>query len=126
MSAADEAAGAEYTPQPLTNAEWREYQDIPEQGYSHRGWVDYKIAERVRAALLYSRFMAERAWQEGYSAGKRDYAGSITGGMSITTPNPYSATEDKAVKNVNPLRPDLGKFVLPPNYEPLPGERPKP
>lgn len=94
MSSADEAAEVEYTPKPLTNAEWREYQDIPEQGYSHRHWVDYKIAERVRAAMSVARFMAERAWQEGYSAGKRDYAGGIMGGMSITTPNPYSVTEE--------------------------------
>ena len=31
----------------------------------------------------------ERAWREGYYAGKRDYAGSITGGVPISTPNPY-------------------------------------
>ena len=33
---------------------------------------------------------AERAWREGYYTGKRDYAGSVMGGMSISTPNPYS------------------------------------
>lgn len=33
----------------LTNGEWREFQRIPEQGYSHRHWVDTKIAERSRA-----------------------------------------------------------------------------
>lgn len=32
----------------------------------------------------------EQAWRDGYFAGKRDYAGSITGGVSISTPNPYS------------------------------------
>ena len=34
--------------------------------------------------------VAERAWREGYYTGKRDYAGSIMGGMSISTPNPYA------------------------------------
>jgi hypothetical protein len=29
------------------------------------------------------------AWRDGYYTGKRDYAGSITGGMPISTPNPY-------------------------------------
>lgn len=31
----------------ITDAEWREFQAIPEQGYSHRHWVDARIAERV-------------------------------------------------------------------------------
>lgn len=35
--------------QALTDAEWREFQSIPEQGYSHRHWVDYKIQGRVDA-----------------------------------------------------------------------------
>ena len=30
-----------------------------------------------------------QAWRDGYSAGKRDYAASITSGASISTPNPY-------------------------------------
>lgn len=32
----------------------------------------------------------EQAWRSGYYTGKRDYAGSVTGGMSISTPNPYT------------------------------------
>lgn len=32
----------------------------------------------------------ERAWREGYYTGKRDYAGSVTGGVPISTPNPYT------------------------------------
>lgn len=35
---------------PLTDTEWREFQAIPDQGYSHRAWVDRKIAERAAAA----------------------------------------------------------------------------
>lgn len=29
----------------LTDAEWREFQDIPEQGYSHRGWIEAHLAK---------------------------------------------------------------------------------
>ena len=43
-------AAQEPTDAPLTDAEWREFQSIPEQGYSHRAWVDQKIAERLSAA----------------------------------------------------------------------------
>lgn len=35
----------------LTDEEWREFQSIPDQGYSHRAWVDWKIADRVNFAL---------------------------------------------------------------------------
>ncbi|QTF81606.1 hypothetical protein SEA_PULCHRA_91 [Microbacterium phage Pulchra] len=35
----------------LTASEWREFQSIPDQGYSHRHWVDAKIAQRVNATL---------------------------------------------------------------------------
>lgn len=35
--------------EPLTDEEWREFQAIPEQGYSHRYWVDRKIALRAAA-----------------------------------------------------------------------------
>lgn len=34
----------------LTNKQWREFQAIPEQGYSHRAWVDARITEAVSAA----------------------------------------------------------------------------
>lgn len=36
---------------------------------------------------------AEQAWREGYDTGKRDYAGSVMGGASITTENPYLTIE---------------------------------
>lgn len=32
---------------PLTDEEWREFQQIPEEGHSHRAWVDWKIQERA-------------------------------------------------------------------------------
>lgn len=31
----------------ITDAEWREFQAIPEQGYSHRAWVDEAIRKRL-------------------------------------------------------------------------------
>ncbi len=36
--------------EPLSDGEWRAFQAIPEQGYSHRHWVDTKIAQRVAAS----------------------------------------------------------------------------
>lgn len=38
----------------LTDADWREYQSIPEQGYSHRDWLEQRFALRhsERAAQL--------------------------------------------------------------------------
>lgn len=33
----------------LTDAEWREFQSIPDQGYSHRHWVNCAIARRLDA-----------------------------------------------------------------------------
>lgn len=51
--------------------------------------------ERERAAFdrwltEMMRLVAEKAWRDGYYTGKRDYVGSVTGGRSISTPNPYS------------------------------------
>lgn len=43
-------AAAGHGAEPLTDAEWREFQNIPEQGYSRRTWVDKQIAKRVAAA----------------------------------------------------------------------------
>ena len=36
----------------LTDAEWRAFQAIPEQGYSHRAWVNFKIYERLAIAAI--------------------------------------------------------------------------
>lgn len=33
----------------VTDAEWRDFQSIPDQGYSHRAWVDHKIASALDA-----------------------------------------------------------------------------
>lgn len=47
----------EHTPEKvtdLTDAEWREFQSIPEQGYSHRHWVNHKIAQRLEAAHMHA------------------------------------------------------------------------
>lgn len=32
----------------FTDAEWREYQAIPDQGYSHRAWLDDRAARIAR------------------------------------------------------------------------------
>lgn len=76
----------------LTDTEWREYQNIPEQGYSHRAWIDHKIAERLQAVAAERTIRAERIWDSGYEAGKEDAFYRAFGHKPI--PNPYrSVTE---------------------------------
>lgn len=29
----------------FTNTQWREYQQIPDQGYSHRHWIEHQVNE---------------------------------------------------------------------------------
>ncbi len=36
--------------QKLTDAEWLEFQVIPDEGYSHCAWIVARIAERVTVA----------------------------------------------------------------------------
>lgn len=43
-------AVAQSEAQKLTDAEWQAFKAIPDQGYSHRSWVDARIAERVAVA----------------------------------------------------------------------------
>jgi len=51
-----------------------------------------EATKRVEALFAaHDREVAERAWREGYYTGKHDYAGSLMGGQSISTPNPYRA-----------------------------------
>jgi hypothetical protein len=36
----------------ITDEEWREFQAIPEQGYSHRYWIESRlIASRLNSAI---------------------------------------------------------------------------
>lgn len=44
----------------LTDEQWRQFQAIPDQGYSHRAWVDARIDENRRATLQDARDAAER------------------------------------------------------------------
>lgn len=44
----DEAYYPEYGHE-LMDAEWRAFQAIPDQGFSHRAWIDAKIGQRVQA-----------------------------------------------------------------------------
>lgn len=36
----------------FTDADWREYQAIPDQGYSHRHWLDHRAARLIEGATL--------------------------------------------------------------------------
>jgi hypothetical protein len=56
----------------LTDAEWREFQAIPDQGYSHRHWVDMKIQSRLPVPVE----QMESEFREGYEAWKK--AGQAT------------------------------------------------
>lgn len=47
----------------FTDEEWREYQSIPEQGYSHRGWLNHRN-RKVMARLL------AEVWDEGHDDGQ--------------------------------------------------------
>lgn len=51
------------------------------------------IGEFDRWLADHDRQTAEQAWRSGYYTGKRDYAGSITGGIPISTPNPYQENQ---------------------------------
>ena len=66
----------------FTDDEWREYQSIPEQGYSHRDWLD----QRNRKVM--ARLLAE-AWDEGYDAGTEDESDAYWGHLDSGTTNPY-------------------------------------
>lgn len=38
-------------PLDFTDEEWRKYQSIPEQGYSHRHWLNYRNQKRLEERL---------------------------------------------------------------------------
>ncbi len=46
-----EAARREGTLLHLSDGEWRDFQSIPDHGYSHRAWVDQKIIGRCDSLL---------------------------------------------------------------------------
>lgn len=61
----------------LTDSEWREFQRIPEQGYSHRAWVDHKIRERAEKSIAHasSLILNEVAgWERGGSYARQKSA----------------------------------------------------
>jgi hypothetical protein len=69
----------------LTDDEWRAFQKIPDQGYSHRAWIDARIRERM-----------ESSWDEGYEAAERDNARANSNSWHtdecdclVPTRNPY-------------------------------------
>lgn len=49
---------------------------------------EFKASE-MRSLLFEVQILRASAWREGYYAGKRDYAGSITAGQPMSTQNPY-------------------------------------
>lgn len=64
-------------PLELTNAEWREFQAIPDQGYSHRVWINARIAERVAVAQpevnrFDPRVLNRKGWTCGCEPGNYD------------------------------------------------------
>lgn len=77
----------EDVPQFLTDEEWREFQAIPDQGYSHRHWVNHKIA---KYAAVHDRTVKAEAWADGQDAG----FGACENGGSYTA-NPYRIEADR-------------------------------
>lgn len=91
----------------FTNQEWREYQNMPDQGYSHRGFLEFvvnrwlaevkaepcqhNIAEQLEEYSLREliRMAKADAWDEGYTAGGVDAWDDVTG----ETDNPYREGE---------------------------------
>ena len=78
----------------LTDTEWREYQNIPEQGYSHRAWIDHKIAERLQAAATEHPIRAKRVWDSGYAACEDDVHTLRNDWPAYRTPNPYRSVNE--------------------------------
>lgn len=50
----------------FTDEEWRSYQSIPEQGYSHRHWLNLRNRKVFEDAL---RIVREEAYQRGHEDG---------------------------------------------------------
>lgn len=97
------------TPEELTDSEWREFQAIPDQGYSHRAWVDARIAERTTALLAEVERLTRRLNQDvGLLLGERDRALELSRSMAqevhnaqarldkvrAVLPNCYSSFDD--------------------------------
>lgn len=55
-----------------------------------RVWIT--SAEAVSEPAL-NKVLLAQAWRDGYATGKQDYSGSVMGGMSISTPNPYEEAD---------------------------------
>jgi hypothetical protein len=58
------------TDYPLTDEEWFAFQAIPDQGYSHRAWIEARIAERV-AKVTAERDEALHAYETWHVEGLR-------------------------------------------------------
>ncbi|WP_121866157.1 hypothetical protein [Glutamicibacter nicotianae] len=96
-------AVAQPVAQKLTDTEWQEFQAIPDQGYSHRAWVDARLAERVAVAqpevnsveeLVTTRTglaLANQAFKEGLRAGIRACNASGPDKPFTKPESPYSA-----------------------------------
>jgi hypothetical protein len=61
-----------------------------------RNLTSQEVFALVESAMAAGKAEAEtqpwklaQTWRDGYYTGKRDYAGSVMGGMPIRTPNPY-------------------------------------
>lgn len=70
-------AAAQPVAQKITDVEWQAFQAIPDQGYSHRSWVDARIAERVAVAQpvvnsFDPRGLNRKGWSCGCEPGNYD------------------------------------------------------
>lgn len=83
----------------LTNGEWREFQRIPEQGYSHRHWVDTKIAERSRAQFEAGLRAAREAVDDLPGSGVMGYyASEVHSGYAEAQRHALAAIDDELAK----------------------------
>lgn len=68
----------------FTDQQWHEYQEMPDQGYSHRGFLE----DAVNAGLTeHTRQAQETAWNQG--AESAFYNPEIRGLVDYPDTNPY-------------------------------------
>lgn len=63
-------------------------------GYSAENssvWIH--SADVLQESSQLTRALMAKAWREGNSAGRQDYAASVAGGLPLSTPNPYEETD---------------------------------
>lgn len=74
----------------FTDEEWREYQNLPDQGYSHRGHLEHVVNRWLSEELRKAKY---DAWEEGYANGDADASTECR----LDSVNPYSNHEQPHV-----------------------------